>query len=49
MAYMEQGEELIKRVIERTQDVAKVEAEMKMEGRNMNMILAPVKIKTKKK
>ncbi len=49
MAYTEQGEELLNRFIERTQDVAKVESPLKLEGRNMNVILAPAKTKSKKK
>jgi translation initiation factor IF-3 len=49
MAYTEQGEELLKKFIEQTQDVAKVESPLKLEGRNMNVILAPAKSKSKKK
>jgi len=49
MAYKEQGEELLNRFIERVEDVAKVESPIKMEGRNMNIILVPSKIKGKKK
>lgn len=49
MAYTEQGEELINKFIERTEDVSKVEQTMKMEGRNMNIILVPQKSKNKKK
>lgn len=49
MAYTEQGEELINKFIERTEDVAKVEQTMKMEGRNMSIILVPQKSKNKKK
>jgi translation initiation factor IF-3 len=48
MAYTEQGEELLNRVIERTQDIAKVESSAKLEGRNMNIILVPAKPKGKK-
>jgi translation initiation factor IF-3 len=48
MAYTEQGEELLKRFIEKTADVAKVESPIKMEGKNMNIILIPEK-KGKKK
>lgn len=47
MAYTELGEGLINRFIERTEDVAKVESPLKMEGRNMNIILSPVKTKKK--
>jgi translation initiation factor IF-3 len=49
MAYTEQGEVLLKKFIEQTQDVAKVESPLKLEGRNMNVILAPAKSKSKKK
>jgi len=48
MAYTEQGEILLNKFIEQTQDVAKVESPLKLEGRNMNVILAPAKTKTKK-
>jgi translation initiation factor IF-3 len=48
MAYTEQGEELLKKVIERTEEIAKVESPIKMEGRNMNIILVPSKTKSKK-
>jgi translation initiation factor IF-3 len=48
MAYTEQGEELLNRFIERTEDIAKLEAPVKMEGRNMHVILVPVKQKGKK-
>ncbi len=48
MAYTEKGEELLNRFIERTEDTAKLEAPIKMEGRNMHMILVPVKQKGKK-
>lgn len=48
MAYKEQGEELLQRFIERIQDIAKIESEMKLEGRNMSVIIAPLKIKSKK-
>ncbi|MBZ0200382.1 MAG: translation initiation factor IF-3 [Ignavibacteriaceae bacterium] len=49
MAYQEQGEELLNRFIEQVEDVAKVESPIKMEGRNMNIILVPSKLKGKKK
>jgi translation initiation factor IF-3 len=49
MAYTELGEELLKKFIEQTQDYAKVESPLKLEGRNMNVILAPAKVKSKKK
>ena len=48
LAYVEQGEELMNKFIERTADVAKVESPMKMEGRNLLVILSPVKSKCKK-
>lgn len=48
MAYTEKGEELLNRFLERTDDVAKLEAPIKMEGRNMHMILVPSKSKGKK-
>lgn len=48
MAYTEQGEELLNRFIEKVEDIAKVESPIKMEGRNMNIILVPSKVKTKK-
>ena len=49
MAYTEKGEELLNRFIERAEDIAKIEAPVKMEGRNMHVILVPVKQKGKKK
>lgn len=49
MAYTEQGAELLNKFIEMTQDVAKVESPLKLEGRNMNVILTPSKSKTSKK
>lgn len=49
MAYTEQGEELLNRFIEKMEDVAKLETELKMEGRNMSVILVPNKQKGKKK
>jgi translation initiation factor IF-3 len=49
MAYIEQGENLLNRFLERVQDVAKVEVEPKMEGRNMSLIVVPVSQKGKKK
>jgi translation initiation factor IF-3 len=48
MAYTEQGEELLKKFIERTENCSKVETPIKMEGRNMNVILVPDKTKIKK-
>ena len=49
MAYTEQGEELLNRFIEKTEEIAKVESAIKMEGKNMNLILVPDKSKSKKK
>ena len=49
MAYTEQGEELLNRFIERIEDVGKIEAPIKMEGRNMNVILLPSKTKGSKR
>ncbi len=49
MAYVEQGENLLKRFLERVEDVAKVEVEPKMEGRNMSLIVVPASKKGKKK
>jgi translation initiation factor IF-3 len=49
MAYTEQGEELLNRFLERTEDIAKLESPLKLEGRNMSMILIPNKQKGKKK
>ncbi len=49
MAYKEQGEELLNRFIQRLEDISKIESEIKMEGRNMNVILVPNKQKGKKK
>ena len=49
MAYAELGENLLKRFLERVQDVAKVEVEPKMEGRNMSLIVVPASKKRKKK
>lgn len=48
LAYVEQGEELMKQFIERTSEYSKVEAPMKMEGKNLLVILAPQKSKGKK-
>ncbi|MBU0558802.1 MAG: translation initiation factor IF-3 [Bacteroidetes bacterium] len=47
LAYKEHGEELLKRFIEKIEDVAKIENEIKFEGRTMFAILAPTKIKKK--
>jgi translation initiation factor IF-3 len=49
MAYTEKGEELLNRFLERMEDIAKPEAPLKLEGRNMSMILVANKQKGKKK
>ena len=48
MAYTEQGEELLNRFIERTEEYSKLEAPIKLEGRNMSLILVPLPKKGKK-
>lgn len=48
MAYTEQGEELLKKFIEKLEDVAKIESPIKLEGRNMATILVPQSKKGKK-
>ena len=48
LAYTELGETLLRRFIERLEDIAKVEQEPKFEGRAMHTILAPQKGKKKK-
>ncbi len=48
MAYTEQGEELLNRFIERTEEYSKLEAPIKLEGRNMSVILVPLPKKGKK-
>ena len=48
MAYNEQGEDLLNKFVEKVQDIAKIESPIKMEGKNMNVILVPSKIKSKK-
>lgn len=49
LAYTEKGVELLERFVERLEDIARIEVPIKMEGRNMNVILVPVKGKSKKK
>ena len=49
LAYVEKGEELLNRFIEKVQDIAKVETPAKMEGKNMSVILVPSKTKSIKK
>jgi translation initiation factor IF-3 len=41
ITYKEQGEELLNRLIDRVQDVSKVDQTSHMEGRSMILILAP--------
>lgn len=48
LAYTEQGEELLNRFIEKVEEIGKIESPIKMEGRNMNVILVPAKTKSKK-
>ena len=49
MAYVEKGEELLNRFIEKVKDVGKIEMEPKLEGRNMSLIVVPISKKGKKK
>ncbi|MCH8326417.1 MAG: translation initiation factor IF-3 [Bacteroidetes bacterium] len=49
MAYKEQGEDLLARFVEKVEDISKIESPLKMEGRNMNLIVVPLKPKGKKK
>jgi translation initiation factor IF-3 len=48
MAYKEQGSDLLERFIERIEEYAKVETPIKMEGRNMSVIMVPLPKKIKK-
>jgi len=48
MAYTDQGEELLKRFVEKMEDISKVESPIKLEGRNMTVILVPQSKKGKK-
>ncbi|MDP4114695.1 MAG: translation initiation factor IF-3 [Bacteroidota bacterium] len=48
MAYQDQGKTLIQKFVEKTEEFAKVEGEIKMEGRNMSVILVPARAKVKK-
>ena len=48
MAYKDQGSDLLNRFIERIEEYAKVETPIKMEGRNMSVILVPLPKKIKK-
>jgi len=49
MAYKELGENLLKRFIEKTEEYSKVEVPIKMEGRNMSVIIVPTVKKKKSK
>lgn len=49
MAYTQLGETLLNKFVEKISDIAKVESPIKLEGRNMNVIVVPIKNKTKKK
>ena len=48
LAYKEHGEELIKEFISKVEDFAKIEQDIKFEGRIMSVVLAPQKSKSKK-
>ena len=48
MAYTQLGEELLQRFIERIEEYSKVETPIRLEGRNMSVILVPVSKKVKK-
>jgi len=49
LAYTDYGKDLLKRFIEELSDIAKVESDIRFEGRIMHAILAPQKSKSKKK
>ncbi len=49
LAYKEHGEDLLKRVAEGLQDIAKIEQESKLEGQHMIVIFCPDKTSKKKK
>lgn len=49
MAYIDQGEDLLKRFIDKVKDVSKIEMEPKLEGRNMSLIMVPISKKGKRK
>ena len=49
MAYTQLGETLLQKFVEKISEIAKVESPIKLEGRNMNVIVVPVKTKLKKK
>ena len=48
LAYKDHGKELLIKFVERLKDVAKVENEIKFEGRTMHTILTPLKVKKNK-
>lgn len=48
LAYTDIGKELLIKFIERLQEYSKLEDQIKFEGRTMNAILSPIKVKTKK-
>ena len=48
LAYKEHGEALLRKFIERLEEIAKVEQDVRFEGRTMHAILAPIKVKKKK-
>jgi translation initiation factor IF-3 len=49
LAYTDQGESLLKEFVSKLEDVAKMEHEIKFEGKAMSTILIPSKTKSKKK
>jgi translation initiation factor IF-3 len=49
MAYKEHGQHLLERFIERLEEYAKLEQNIKSEGRTMHAIVSPLKSKKKKK
>lgn len=48
LAYKEHGRELLERFVEKLEEYAKTEQEIKFEGRAMSTIMSPTKIKKKK-
>lgn len=48
ITYADQGADVLKRLTEKLQELGKVDQEMKLEGRSMSMIFAPVKTGKKK-
>ena len=49
MAYKELGEDLLNRFIEKLEEYSKVEVPIKMEGRNMSVLVVPITKKKKSK